>query len=131
MKKLVLISIGLLAVAALTLVGFPWAAAPQHRITYETYEKLRPRMSREEVFDLIGPPGDYRSGKVSESQVELRLSATSFNNPLGGYEAQWLTDDVQIGVNFDEKGRVSTFGYTGPAPETFLEKLCRWLQLPW
>ncbi len=77
-------------------------------------------MLRAEVETILGgPPGNYRSN----NQVALFIGVA--------HGEQWVGDDVEIRVAFDEHDKV--WGKCGsalfPPAQTFVERLRGWLRL--
>jgi hypothetical protein len=101
------------AVAALTLCAavawFPWPAVPP--ISVETYERVRPGMTRQEVEELLGGPGGMREDLVR--WVDNRSPAfgpgSDLINGKRGVPGirYWYQDSGIIIVEFDADNRVA------------------------
>jgi hypothetical protein len=134
MKRRLLLLAGLLL---LTLLG-GWVVhamqAPRHRITFETYEKVRSRMRRAEVEELFGvPPGAYNRHRVGilvrkHWEREPRHFAPI---PSVADVQEWWGDNLLVNVAFDDAGAVTGFDfwYLIRRNEPFLDKVRRWFRL--
>jgi hypothetical protein len=88
---------------------FLWLDRPF--ITAETYEQLRPRMTRAEAEDLLGGPG--RTGQDFSDWLNNRSPTTgSGTDLLNGHRNEpgieyWYQDSGVIILRFDSDGRVA------------------------
>src|SRR5262245_5172511 len=64
-RRKVLVALVAVVVAGLAYAGWLWLAwRPSHRlINRENFKRIEQGMTRKEVEAILGPPGDYRTGK--------------------------------------------------------------------
>jgi hypothetical protein len=92
---------------------------PHHRaLTSESVAQLRQGMGEREVREILGPPGDYSSDPYC------------FFRPMAGarYVLAWVTDEMAVGVSFDDDGKVVAAVHTGysnrsPRQRTWFESV--------
>jgi hypothetical protein len=108
-KRLLVPLAGLLALVA----SFVLCPIPPSRVTRENYDRIREGMTRAEVEAILGPPGDYRTGRTREASDPLDppcfdIDETAFNadayyglSPGGLWEqAWWFGNEAYIIVVF-------------------------------
>jgi len=102
------------------------------------HKQIHESMSEAEVIELLGPPGDYST--ELEQTAEL-VTLISLEDGLTSRYRQWLTparvvktkhwvwNDGLIAVDFDMEGKVDRASMMAtPPPETFLERIRRYLR---
>jgi hypothetical protein len=116
----------LVAAAAFTLRPRP------HRITRENYDRVQLGMSQSEVEAILGPPGDYRNGEVSNTEHWVGRNVKSVPGRLEGPDV-WQCDEAELIVYRDPSGGVHTiyFGYFQPVNRDPLHLLGWHLQRMW
>jgi hypothetical protein len=108
-RKLVLALAGLAVVVAAGVVVL-WPRPPS-RITRENYARVRVGMNRTEVYAILGPAGDDRTGPVEYSGVAIHGNELGPAPFEGRNFAFWLSDQAYIVVIFDEDERVQKVPY--------------------
>jgi hypothetical protein len=94
-KLLVALAVGLMA-----LVGFgAFVAWPRpNRVTRQSFDRIELAMRREEVYAILGPPADYRTGPATYHSLNLDPDFT-----IGILENEnavnWVSDQAQLMVN--------------------------------
>jgi hypothetical protein len=80
------------------------------RVTRENYDRIHDGMSRAEVEEILGSPGDYRTG-LGETRFLGRwspewdvISPELFEDRRSAY--WWHSDSVAIWIEIDESGHV-------------------------
>jgi hypothetical protein len=79
-------------------------------VTQEAYDRIRMGMSRAEVENILGPPGDYSSGPTSGGIGYLGILEA---RTRGTEAASWNGDTGEILLTFDDERRVTTMHF-GP-----------------
>jgi hypothetical protein len=105
--------------AALALVGvlLVWPF-PRARFTAHDYFRVRPGMTRTDVYAILGPPGDFRTRAESFDAsnpwcAELALEARTDPDLRNANKEEWNGDGGYIAVCFDAAGR-ATYKYHVP-----------------
>lgn len=132
-----LLTLTLLAVVmGIGFVGYLWWTAPRHRINWGSATKINKGMTRAEVEAILNvPPGVYCSGPTTGEYWRSWIGpeqGCDLMRESGGSE--WVARDLTIYVSFDRDGRVqdTCVGFPASAtlvPETWLDKVRRWLNL--
>jgi hypothetical protein len=118
------LAVVLLAARALSLRSHP------DRVTRANYDRLRTGMTRAEVHDLLGPPGDRRTGPTETPLpgppwkfYMAPWAEENYSWPVPVTMEQWLTDSAVIHVAYRRSGggtdgvEYAEYGsYAGPAP---------------
>jgi outer membrane protein assembly factor BamE (lipoprotein component of BamABCDE complex) len=98
-----------LAAAAVIAVGVVVLCRPQDQLPADKLARLRTGMSRTEVVGVLGAPGNYATGPLVFRGNEVydlsNIRGTVFDDRLC-----WITDTVVVEVQFDDQGRVTSFG---------------------
>lgn len=118
--------VGLLVCGAALVVFCMWSNLSPHRISQEDWQKVELGMSRKQVMEILGAPGDYGLG---EGQVGLLGGPMVNTKNLG--EHAWAVDEYVFFVSFDDAGRVvskMTEGGVVRNPTVF-DRILRWLHL--
>lgn len=84
---------GLLLLVALLAAGVIVAWPQPGRVTEDNFDRIQEGMSRAEVEALLGPPGDYKTGPVTDPGV---LKPCFFGPTL-----DWETDTAWVAIAFD------------------------------
>jgi hypothetical protein len=90
-RRKLLVALALaVAVAAAAVVLLP----RPDRIAREDYDRIRPGMTRGEVEAILGPPGDYRTGRGESDFGDNSASRwigdpTGFHVGIAGWLAYW------------------------------------------
>ena len=107
-RKLLLALAGLAVAVA---VGAIVLQPGTNRVTRENYARVRVGMNRTEVYAILGPAGDYRTGPVEYSGVAIHGNEVG-PAPFEGRDfACWLSDQAYIVVIFDEDECVQKVPY--------------------
>jgi hypothetical protein len=94
----------LVILAALALVLTAWSFAvmpPRYYVSGSDFEKVHVGMSRRQVEDLLGPPGDYRTARTL-----LDLDTVNYELETSLTPAGWVGDHWLWVVGFDDDDRV-------------------------
>jgi hypothetical protein len=121
----------LLLLTGVGLVGVVyWLAPESSRPELELYDKIHTSasggMTRAEVEQLLGPPGDYATGcptEVAPAGPKFLLP------PYPPQAAWWKWDQGEVVVFFDESDRAQTKSARRLRPVPLLTRLRRWLGL--
>jgi hypothetical protein len=107
-KRTLLVAMAGLAVVVTVGAVVLWPRAD--RVTRANYERIQIGMTRADVEAILGPPGDYTTGPLTDPNgIELLLSLLP---PASGVESPWWAADYgTVGVWFDEGGRVVMKNY--------------------
>ncbi|MBI3408012.1 MAG: hypothetical protein HY040_06605 [Planctomycetes bacterium] len=118
---------GLLAFMGVGVIGILCVTAPRHRITKESFAKIRAGMTLPEIEEVLGgPSGDYGPGKIHPF-VSLRAVWTEANHFL-----RWSAADVDISIAFKNGEAIDMYlDEASRMEETLAERIRRWLGLPW
>jgi hypothetical protein len=96
-RKLLLVLVGL----ALVLEAWYLAVRPPlYLVGHSDYDKIQAGMNRQQVEDILGPAGDYRTGATL-----LDMHVTYELQP-GLTGAGWISDHWVWIIGFDADGRV-------------------------
>jgi hypothetical protein len=87
--------VGLLVLGIAALLAWP----QPDRVTQENFDRIRPAMTRAEVEAILGPPGDYTTGPVTNSALKQYLGH--------GTWLDWQTDTAWVTIVLDEPGGVA------------------------
>jgi hypothetical protein len=101
-------AIWLAAVVGLTIACFALIGTRESRVVIreEQLSQIQIGMDRQEVQELLGvPPGDYRSGRPVIYPVTSPWPGGE-RAPAAFSEAEWITDDVSVRLEFDERGKL-------------------------
>jgi hypothetical protein len=125
------------ALAGLAVVGAAGAVVlwpPTNRITEENLKRIHPGMTRTQVEEILGQPGDYTSGPVIlqgdgktidslEPEVVLELASRGV----------WISDSAGAEVAFDDEDRVVRVdqGTLVPAPLSYVDRFIWRLKRQW
>jgi hypothetical protein len=127
MKRRLLLS--LTAFTCLGLLGFfglVWLTAPAHRINHESFENLRRGMTESEVEGILGvPAGDY---EPPDFKRRIYPSSDLFIPVVLCEEKQWKGGGYVINIWFDDSQKLYHCRINGQAPDTFLDKVRRFLR---
>jgi hypothetical protein len=119
-RCLLLLALGLAALAVAGIGVVVLLAGPRHRVTMKSVKELRGGMSLQEVEQLLGPANGDPEAQAEKSTMRMWRS-----EPYAG----WV-----VGVVFSEQEQVAnvllidTFGLH-PMEEGLLDKIRRWLGL--
>src|ERR1700681_2556497 len=102
MRKKMLLSLGMLACLLAGLVGFLWVTGRDYRIDWESWAKIKKGMTLQEVEELIGESGDYRTRK----RMSRFFLVDSFGYDPGEQTLSWQGDNASFVVSFDAKTKV-------------------------
>lgn len=127
-RRLLLMVLGLTGLAAVGLTVVAWLVGPSpHRISVESFEKIKAGMTEAEVLAVFGvPPGDYMR---SRTIVALRVHGVGRRT---GECKEWRSDEGIFLVWFDGDGIVSATNQplaVMSSDDSLLDKLRRWLGL--
>jgi hypothetical protein len=112
-----LVLVGCFGVVAFAL--FLWWRAPA--ISSDSFEKIKPGMSKTEVISILNGRPHYGPGKSNGMGMPVFLTSTKGH--------VWESADIRIYVVFDNEDYVSTKMCIHFLNESFLQKLRRWLRL--
>jgi hypothetical protein len=106
----------LLAVAGLTVLvaagAFILWPRPD-RITRENFDRIREGMNREEVYAILGPPGDYRTGPAKYERVILMNDDLDWTGePIVRPGCVWISERALVDVQFVQGDCVTLSGLT-------------------
>src|SRR5437870_5772023 len=108
MRHWKLTTVFLVTIGALSLMGiFSWRPVwPGPRITRERFELIQLGMTEDQVARILGgPPGDYSNDAWSgEGYIRLGMPMSILQKPEDRKE--WLGDDLNVYVDFDERRKV-------------------------
>jgi hypothetical protein len=117
-RRKLLVALGglavLVAVGVAVLAVLVWPQSTP-RITRANCLRIKEGMSREEIEEILGPPGDYRNGRgatqaVPDPEPFYRASGSPWQALTvfqgGSQEAEWYSDSLCICVALDFDGRV-------------------------
>jgi hypothetical protein len=82
--------------------------APPAQINRENFDRIDRRMSRTEIYALLGPAGAYGTSRVSwgnQQIVQLDKDALDDGIVRFGSKDQWATDEARIAIHFDPDDR--------------------------
>jgi len=120
-SRALLLMLALVVCLAAGFVVFLWVTAPGHHITFENLQQIQAGMTEQEVETILGAPaGDYSNGRTR------MWGGVSISK---GVNKKWIADDCAIEVAFAPNGRVGGLCITDARPETWIDKLRRWLGL--
>ena len=130
MPKRFLLYLGLV-IAILAAVAFLSWRPPEieHRISRQSYERIRAGMSEAEVADLLG----VRAGDYTTHPTELPFCGTGdpreeYAPRVGADERIWKSNLCQIEVVFDEDGVIVSKALTPVWKRSRLEAMFDWLR---
>src|SRR5262245_16377053 len=90
-----------LMVAALGLVvsiAWLWFAWPRHRLSQDSFDKIKAGMTREEVEAILGcPPGDY----ATQAGFSVSMGPPGALDALSCTRERWVGNEAIITVWFD------------------------------
>jgi hypothetical protein len=118
MLKRVLLLVAIVICFSIALIVY---SRPERRINEANLVKVEEGMTREQVIQILGTPGDYSIPR----ECVIRIPR------LSGKQEGWVTDDIGIYVSFDDNGRVldkASVHFIGP-PLSFFDRIRRWLGL--
>jgi hypothetical protein len=72
------------------------------RIIRENYDRIRMGMNWTEVADVLGPPGDFTTGRIWPPPAARGL----LDVDRGTDAAEWKTDRILVRVEFTARGTV-------------------------
>jgi hypothetical protein len=118
-RKLLVALAGLAVVVAVGVVVL-WPR--EDRVTRENRDRLKKGTTKAEVETILGPPGDYRTGRGEEDWGEgtsrripdpggvpwgwIKSPDLDMGRSQTGEQAHWVSDSVRIWVVMDDTGRV-------------------------
>lgn len=106
--------------------------APHHRITRESFDRLRLGMSLPEVEAVLGgSAGDYGPGEGEFLGYNGKVNLRGMFIRLDSRSKHWLADDLAISICIDEEGHVTGMTMDDvyrPYRSTW-EKICQSLKL--
>lgn len=80
-----------------------WLTQRPHRVNAETFLKIEPGMTEEQVYGLVGvPPGDYRRQQAIVGTETARVAMRT------GECKEWRSDHGVFWVWFDVDGKVES-----------------------
>src|ERR1700681_385766 len=129
MRKRLLLLLGLVVCLLVGLVGFLWVAGRDHRIDWESWANIKKGMTLQEVEELIGESGNYRTRK----RMSRFFLVDSFGYDAGEQTLSWQGDNACFVVSFDAQTKVCrAICFCDPTQtyDGFLNKCRRWLGLP-
>src|SRR4051794_12025520 len=101
-----------LALAVLLAAGVFVLWPRADRITRENFDRIRGGMSREEVYAILGPPGDYRTGPVKYQHIDLvGYDLVWTDDVIIRPDWEWIGDLALVVVEFDQEGCVKPNGW--------------------
>jgi hypothetical protein len=107
-RKLIVTVVGLaVLVAVVALVLWP-RSDPASLVTMANFDRIDFGMSRAEVEEILGPPGDYSTYDLNFIYPGKRPHVEIRGTDPRGYFAEWLSDGARIFICFDRSGRVWT-----------------------
>jgi hypothetical protein len=96
-----LAGLAVLVVGVVVSVWWPWP----DRLTRDKVGRVKVGMSREDLYAIFGPAGDYRTGPVLYPGYPYKDDVVM--GPFEGrHYAAWMSDQAYVGVLFGEDGRV-------------------------
>jgi hypothetical protein len=118
-RTLLVALVGLAVVGAAGVVVL-WLWPRPERVTRENYDRIQIGMGRREVEAILGPPGDYRTGRGDEEVngtfyrgvwepamgFPWGWNHTRMSSSQTGEQAYWVSDSVRIYVFIDDAGHV-------------------------
>jgi hypothetical protein len=131
-RRRLLLGAGALALLGLAGVAVVRLAGPSPRINRESYDQIRPGMTRQQVEHIIGAaPGDYRRAGGRAVYFERPELPDPQATTVGLEEEVWIGEEAAILVGFDARGLAADkqFATMPHGDETFLDRLRR--LLPW
>jgi len=102
----------LIAFGAIGILGYAARVALTFRapnINADAYDRIHVGMTVKEVEEIVNSPSKYDSGE---------------------FQMNWEGRDLLIKVQFRD-GKVIEKGADVRIPNTFFDKVCKWLHLPW
>ncbi|MBI3823567.1 MAG: hypothetical protein HY289_12930 [Planctomycetes bacterium] len=102
----VVIGTSALAIGAVV-AAFLWRTPPNERISEQAFEKLHQGMTELDVQEVIGlPAGNYSREPVIHAEAP-RLVRYENEAVLNSNLRTWTARTIEIGVAFDNKGRLA------------------------
>jgi hypothetical protein len=88
-------------------------------ISRENYDRIQPGMSRRDVEEILGRPGDYslRPAKFSRVDENSIRHATMPASGANAFRRRWATDTAYIQIDFDQFGRVASCLFGTPVQD--------------
>jgi hypothetical protein len=130
-RKLLVALAGLTVVLAARVVVL-WP--PKNRITEENFKRIHRGMTRTQVEEILGQPGDYTTGPVKlpgdsdtidslEPEVVIALASRRL----------WISDSAGVEITFDDQDRVGRVEPAGlvPAPRSNADRFIWRLKGQW
>jgi hypothetical protein len=133
-RRLLLVSLGLLACLFIGFVAFLWLTDPKDRVTFESWKRLSKGMSNAEVERILGRPPDEVEKIVSEARVDVSDKGAKEVALKWFWFKKWDGEKARIWVIFGDNDADAVQRFAGDhfvIEESFLDKLRRWLRLPW
>ncbi len=88
------------------------------RASLDAFRRIKQGMSRAEVHDILGPSGDYETGRREHDGIEEDYDIAGGGSmsprerfPEGGAVENWVYDAVGINVSFTRSGEVAFAWY--------------------
>jgi hypothetical protein len=123
MRGVVKVGVGVLALLALAVIALMLRPEPS-RVTQANYERIKPGMSKAEVYAILGPPVDL----MTDRTIDL---LTINPDPTISTES-WKTDAFIVVVHFRASDTVwHKDSFVPWTNGTFLDKLRRTLKQHW
>jgi hypothetical protein len=126
----VLLLCSLLVAVAITLIGIHSTRGTKERISWRSYQQIELGMTQRDVEDITGvPPGSHLNLPEGETQAYVHQEELSKGEAHSPHNYSWVGNKGNLGVGFDEDGRVVRVSFTPLESEnpTFLQRLYRWL----
>jgi hypothetical protein len=139
-RKRILLTVGLLVVAAVAVGSALSIALPRPRINLGSYQRINAGMDRSAVEDIIGcPPGDYSAApgrtvagageRQTEMYMDLILRDIAADDPWRP-EVAWWSDAGGLLIWFNSRGQVVGKQLYPTRPTgTLIDRVRRWLGL--
>jgi hypothetical protein len=79
-------------------------------ITRRNYDRIQVGMTQDEVEAILGSPGDFRNAENEYDMAPEHQPADVFGrgNPSGNLTTLWRSDAADVGLNFDQSGKVGS-----------------------
>lgn len=127
-------ALSLVALALIVSATFLAFGGAGHPVTKDHYDRIKEGMKTEDVERIIGiAAGDHSTGAVQFPFCGTGLPRESYgSSDLCRYTLEWLGDEGQLSVSFDQDGKVLAKAYTPVwrVDRSPLDRLRAWLGFP-
>jgi hypothetical protein len=118
--------VALAGLAVVVAAGVVALWPPPDRITPEKLARLQTGMSRADVEQVIGAPGNYSTSPLVVSGGAV-FDLSQIRGTVSDDRLCWITDTVIVEVQLDEHGRVTSVGSVPCTPSRRLFDDLIWL----